>query len=171
MADLTYIRLTLDFVYLAVILDASSRRVIGWALDRTLEAALILAAFRMALAERRPKPGRVHHSDRGAQYASHGYTQLLARYGIHISMSRKGSPGIVRRASRFSRPSSTKRSTVANIATLPTLVPGTAGSWKKSTNKNACTSRLVTCHRWSSSATCAPKAKRKPVYRQNPINC
>jgi transposase InsO family protein len=91
-ADLTYIRLAVEFVYLAVILDAFSRRVIGWALGRTLEAVLTLGALRMALAQRRPKPGLVHHSDRGVQYASHEYTQLLEQHGIHISMSRKGNP-------------------------------------------------------------------------------
>jgi putative transposase len=91
-ADLTYIRLELEFVYLAVILDAFSRRVIGWALNQTLEAALTLAALRMALAQRRPKPGLVHHSDRGVQYASREYTQLLEQHNIHISMSRKGNP-------------------------------------------------------------------------------
>jgi transposase InsO family protein len=69
-ADLTYIRLAVEFVYLAVNLDASSRRVIGWALDGTLEAVLTLGALRMALAERRPKPGLVHHSDRGTTPAS-----------------------------------------------------------------------------------------------------
>jgi transposase InsO family protein len=91
-ADLTYIRLALEFVYLAVILDAFSRRVIGWALDRTLEAALPLEALRMALAQRRPGPGLVHHSDRGVQYASREYTQLLSNYHIQISMSRSGNP-------------------------------------------------------------------------------
>jgi len=91
-ADLTYIRLELEFVYLAVILDAYSRRVIGWALDRTLEAALTLRALRMALERRRPAPGLVHHSDRGVQYASTDYTQRLNHHGIRISMSRKGNP-------------------------------------------------------------------------------
>ena len=91
-ADLTYIRLELEFVYLAVILDAFSRRLIGWALDRTLEAALTLQALRMALARRRPVPGLVHHSDRGVQYASRDYTQLLQDHGIRISMSRKAHP-------------------------------------------------------------------------------
>jgi putative transposase len=92
-ADLTYIRLELEFVYLAVILDALSRRVIGWALDRTLEAELTLQALRQALVRRRPAPGLVHHSDRGVQYASRDYTQLLKDHGIQISMSRKGNPG------------------------------------------------------------------------------
>jgi len=91
-ADLTYIRLELEFVYLAVILDAFSRRVIGWALDRTLEAALTLQALRQALVRRRPTPGLVHHSDRGVQYASRDYTQLLKDHGLQISMSRKANP-------------------------------------------------------------------------------
>lgn len=91
-ADLTYIRLELEFVYLAVILDAFSRRVIGWALDRTLEAELTLQALRQALVQRRPVRGLVHHSDRGVQYASRDYTQLLKDHGIQISMSRKANP-------------------------------------------------------------------------------
>ncbi len=91
-ADLTYIRLELEFVYLAVILDAFSRRVIGWALDRLLEARLTLQALRMALLRRRPASGLVHHSDRGVQFASRDYTQLLQDHGIQISMSRKGNP-------------------------------------------------------------------------------
>jgi len=91
-ADLTYIRLELEFVYLAVILDAFSRRVIGWALDRTLDTELTLQALRRALVRRRPVLGLVHHSDRGVQYASHDYTQLLRDHGIQISMSRKANP-------------------------------------------------------------------------------
>jgi transposase InsO family protein len=91
-ADITYIRLELEFVYLAVILDAHSRRVIGWALDRTLEDELTLEALRMALQRRSPAPGLVHHSDRGVQYASGDYTGLLQAHQITISMSRKGNP-------------------------------------------------------------------------------
>ena len=91
-ADITYIRLRTEFVYLAVILDAFSRRVIGWALGRTLEAELALSALRMALRQRQPAPGLVHHSDRGVQYASADYTALLAEQGIAISMSRSGNP-------------------------------------------------------------------------------
>jgi transposase InsO family protein len=91
-ADITYIRLQIEFVYLAVILDAFSRRVIGWALDRTLEDELTLQALRMALARRQPGPDLVHHSDRGVQYASRDYTDLLRAQGIAISMSRKGNP-------------------------------------------------------------------------------
>ena len=91
-ADITYVRLQEEFVFLAVILDAHSRRVIGWALDRTIEDDLTLTALRMALASRHVRPGLVHHSDRGSQYASNDYTQLLKDRGIEISMSRKGNP-------------------------------------------------------------------------------
>jgi putative transposase len=91
-ADLTYIRLETEFVYLAVVLDAFSRKVIGWALDRTLEATLTIDALQLALAERRPAPGLVHHSDRGVQYAATDYTDLLKVNGVQISMSRKGNP-------------------------------------------------------------------------------
>jgi len=91
-ADITYIRLETEFVYLAVVLDAYSRRVIGWALDRTLEDELTLSALRMALDRRIPSPGLVHHSDRGIQYASADYTALLKNQHITISMSRKGNP-------------------------------------------------------------------------------
>jgi transposase InsO family protein len=91
-ADITYIRLRTEFVYLAVVLDAFSRRVIGWALGRTLEAELAVVALRMALIERQPPPGLVHHSDRGVQYASHIYTELLKQHQATISMSRKGNP-------------------------------------------------------------------------------
>ncbi len=91
-ADITYIRLETEFVYLAVVLDAYSRRVIGWALERTLEDDLSIAALRMALERRSPAPGLVHHSDRGVQYASDDYTGLLKDRGATISMSRKGNP-------------------------------------------------------------------------------
>lgn len=89
-ADITYIRLEVEFVYLAVLLDAFSRRCIGWALQRSLETALVLEALGMALRQRRPRPGLVHHSDRGVQYAAGDYTDLLKKQGIDISMSRRG---------------------------------------------------------------------------------
>jgi transposase InsO family protein len=91
-ADITYIRLEEEFVYLAVILDAYSRLVIGWALERTLEAPLAVGALRMALAKRGAPAGLIHHSDRGVQYACGDYTDLLAQHQIQISMSRKGNP-------------------------------------------------------------------------------
>jgi transposase InsO family protein len=91
-SDITYIRLRDEFVYLAVVLDAFSRKVVGWALGRTLEAELAVVALRMALEDRQPAPGLVHHSDRGVQYASRAYTELLHGRGVRISMSRKGNP-------------------------------------------------------------------------------
>jgi transposase InsO family protein len=91
-ADITYIRLEIEFVYLAVILDAFSRRVIGWALGRSLEDDLAIAALQMAFRERGYPEGLTHHSDRGVQYASNDYTGLLQQHGVRISMSRKGNP-------------------------------------------------------------------------------
>ena len=75
-----------------MVLDAFSRKVIGWALDRTLEASLTIEALQMALRTRKPTPGMVHHSDRGVQYAAGDYTDLLKAHGIQISMSRRGNP-------------------------------------------------------------------------------
>ena len=92
LADITYIRLRCEFVYLAVILDAYSRRVIGWALERTLQDRLSLGALQMALSQRQVRNGLVHHSDRGVQYASLDYTEALRAHGIVISMSRRGNP-------------------------------------------------------------------------------
>jgi putative transposase len=91
-ADITYIRLPLGFIYLATILDAFSRKVIGWALSHSLEATLVIDALQMALADRQPPPGLIHHSDRGVQYACHEYTELLKQRGVQISMSRPGNP-------------------------------------------------------------------------------
>ena len=91
-ADITYVRLETEFVYLAVVLDAFSRKVIGWALDCTLEATLTIEALQMALGTRKPAAGLVHHSDRGVQYASGDYTDLLKAHGVQISMSRRGNP-------------------------------------------------------------------------------
>jgi transposase InsO family protein len=91
-ADITYIRLGTEFVYLAVVIDAYSRRVIGWALDRHLEDDLAIAALKVALKRRSRTEGLTHHSDRGVQYASNDYTGLLKDSGIRISMSRKGNP-------------------------------------------------------------------------------
>jgi putative transposase len=92
-ADITYVRLLEEFAYLAVVLDAFSRRVIGWALDRHLRASLATAALDMAISSRRPVPGSViHHSDRGVQYACGEYAAMLETYDIQPSMSRVGNP-------------------------------------------------------------------------------
>lgn len=91
-ADITYIRIATCFVYLAVILDLYSRKVIGWALAKHMKKELCIEALKMAIEERNPKSGCIHHSDRGVQYASEGYTAMLNDNEFCISMSRKGNP-------------------------------------------------------------------------------
>jgi len=91
-ADITYIRLKNEFVYLAVILDGYSRKVVGWALDRTLAARLAIEALTHAITHRQPSPGLVHHSDRGVQYASGNYVAILEKHHILPSMSRPANP-------------------------------------------------------------------------------
>jgi transposase InsO family protein len=91
-ADITYIRLREGFVYLAVVLDAFSRKVVGWAIDGHLRASLAIQALHQAVAARCPSPGLIHHSDRGTQYACEDYRALLERHGLQASMSRPGNP-------------------------------------------------------------------------------
>jgi putative transposase len=91
-ADITYIRLQSEFVYLAVILDGFSRKVVGWALERTLATRLTRTALERAIAARQPAPGLVHHSDRGVQYASDEYVQVLQEHRMIPSMSRPANP-------------------------------------------------------------------------------
>jgi len=100
-ADITYIHLRRDVFYLAVMLDAFSRRVIGWQMDSTLGAQLTVAALQKALAQRTITPNLVHHSDRGTQYAANVYANLLKEQGIRISMSRSGNPYDNAQAERF----------------------------------------------------------------------
>jgi len=91
-ADITYIGIRSGFVYLAVILDLFARRAIGYAISRHIDTALCLAALTMAIVQRKPPTGVIHHSDRGVQYAAKEYTNVLLQYGFLISMSRKGNP-------------------------------------------------------------------------------
>jgi len=100
-ADITYVRLRETFVYLAVVLDAYSRRVVGWELGEDLRAELALGALNRALADRHIQPGIVHHSDRGVQYAAEAYVARLQAYGFAISMSRSGNPYDNARAESF----------------------------------------------------------------------
>jgi transposase InsO family protein len=102
-ADITYIRLATQFIYLAVVLDAHSRKVVGWALADHLEASLAVEALDMALAARRPARGLIHHSDRGVQYACHEYGERLEAHGVRASMSRAGNPYDNAKAERFMR--------------------------------------------------------------------
>jgi putative transposase len=102
-ADITYIRLLREFIYLAVLLDAFSRRCIGWAISRYIDAQLTLAALQMALGTRTIQPGLIHHSDRGVQYAADDYVAMLLEHKIEISMSRTGNPYDNAKAERFMR--------------------------------------------------------------------
>ncbi len=102
-ADITYVRLVRGFVYLAAVLDAYSRRMIGWAMSRSLDAGVAVAALHMALATRTITAELVHHSDRGVQYASDDYIGLLKEQSVQISMSRCGSPYGNARCERFMR--------------------------------------------------------------------
>jgi len=102
-ADITYVRLAAAFVYLAVVLDAFSRKVVGWAIAGHLEAGLATEALDMALEARNPPPGLIHHSDRGVQYACAAYADRLAARGLRVSMSRAGNPYDNAKAERFMR--------------------------------------------------------------------
>jgi len=102
-ADLTYVRLLGEFVYLAVVLDAWSRRVLGWSVERHMRTSLAVAALEQAIALRQPQPGLVHHSDRGSQYASNEYVARLEQLGARMSMSRAGSPWENGKCERFMR--------------------------------------------------------------------
>lgn len=102
-ADITYVRLREGFVYVAVVLDAYSRRVVGWNIEEHLGAELVVTALDRALAERRIEPGIVHHSDRGVQYCSNVYVQRLDHFGFRISMSRLGNPYDNAKAESFMR--------------------------------------------------------------------
>jgi putative transposase len=101
--DITSIRLQEEFVYLAVLLDAFSRRVVGWNLSREIDAGLALGALEQALDERQPAPGWIHHSDQGVQYACRQYVERLVAWEAQISMSAKGTPRDNAQAERFMR--------------------------------------------------------------------
>jgi len=91
-ADITYIRIATGFVYLAVILDVFSRRIVGWAISKSLNRRFTMEALKMAIELRNPQPGTVHHSDKGVQYACYEYVELLTKHNFLISMSRSGNP-------------------------------------------------------------------------------
>lgn len=88
--DITYLWTQQGWIYLAVVIDLYSRRVVGWSIDRRMKKALVIRALMMAINLRKPPPGLIHHSDRGSQYASHGYQKILKQHGMVCSMSRKG---------------------------------------------------------------------------------
>jgi len=166
-ADITYIRLRQEFVFLAVILDAYSRRVIGWALDRTMEDELTLTALRMALARRVVQAGLVHHSDRGSQYASNDYTDLLKTTGIEISMSRKGNPWDNAACESFMKTCEIRRGCAQRLPRPGrSALPPSPGSWKRSTTRNGCTPRSATCRLPRFEANLAARSKKDAASRQ-----
>jgi len=91
-ADITYIRLLTDFVYLAILLDGYSRKIVGYALSKALDTSMVLSALQMAISKRKPLPGCIHHSDQGIQYASTDYVKELNKNDFKISMASKGNP-------------------------------------------------------------------------------
>jgi putative transposase len=101
--DITYVRLREEFVYLAVLLDAFSRRVVGWSLSQRIDTALVLSALERALGERQPAAGWIHHSDQGVQYACREYVERVISANGRVSMSAKGTPRDNAQAERFMR--------------------------------------------------------------------
>lgn len=121
-ADLTYIRIGNGFVYLAIILDLYSRRVIGWHVSKRIDGELALAALRMAITRRKPKPGCIHHSDRGVQYLCEKYVALLRKHGFWISNSAKGDPYDNAWTERFMRTLKQEEVYLANYETYLDVV-------------------------------------------------
>jgi transposase InsO family protein len=159
-ADITYIRLQMEFVYLAVLLDAFSRRCLGWALRRSLEAALALEALRMGLRHRRPKPGLVHHSDRGVQYASGDYTAELKQHGIRISMSRTASPYDNAQAESFMKTLKYEEVYRTEYRSLEDARAAIGEFLDKITTVSVCIRRSAIVRHWSSSTIYgAPKRR------------
>ena len=157
MADITYIRLLAEFVYLAVILDAFSRKVVGWSLDRTLTAQLPIAALEQAIAERQPPPGLVHHSDRGVQYASGDYVKILREHQIIPSMSRPANPYDNASCESFMKTLEREEIYANQYRDLDHLRATSKLSSNNTTIAAACTRRWATGRQRSSSKPPAPR--------------
>lgn len=121
-ADLTYIRIGNGFVYLAIILDLYSRRVIGWHVSKRFDGDLAVAALRMAIEQRKPKPGCIHHSDRGVQYLCKEYVELLEAHNFWVSNSAKGNPYDNAWTERFMRTLKQEEVYLANYETFLDVV-------------------------------------------------
>lgn len=121
-ADLTYIRIGNGFVYLAIILDLYSRRVIGWHVSKRIDGDLAVAALRMAIEQRKPKPGCIHHSDRGIQYLCKEYVELLEAHNFWVSNSAKGNPYDNAWTERFMRTLKQEEVYLANYETFLDVV-------------------------------------------------
>ena len=143
-ADITYVRLAEAFVYLAVVVDAFSRKVVGWALEDHLEARLAIEALDMAIAARNPPQGLIHHSDRGVQYACNEYAARLDQRGFQRSMSRPGNPYDNAKAESFMKTLKARRSTPGPTPTSKTPDAESAPSSKTSITPTASTPRSAT---------------------------
>jgi putative transposase len=143
-ADLTSIRILSGFVDLAVILDAWSRRVVGSALSRRIDAELALAALEAAIAGRKPPPGCVHHSDRGSQYASAPYRKKLRDHGLSGSMGRRGNPYDNAQAESFLKTLKHEEVYLSGYETFADVVARPPGSSTRSTTANVCIPRSAT---------------------------
>jgi putative transposase len=164
--DLTYIRLRKEFIYLAVILDRHSRKVIGWAISRSLRKEVCLAALRDAITKRKPPHGCIHHSDRGVQYACNEYVDLLRENGFMISMSAKGIPMIMRTWNRFSNHSNMRRFISTTTKTLTTLLIGFRTILMSFTISVDCIRRWVTAHQKSSNKAMQGKRELSKLSSQ-----
>jgi len=158
-ADITYIRLKAEFVYLAVILDGFSRKVVGWALDRTLAIRLTVGALEQAIERRQPKPGLVHHSDRGLQYARGEYIALLERHHMIPSMSRPANPYDNASCESFIKTLKREEIYPTNTRTWNSYEPTSKNSSTSITIGSACILRWPIARRKNSSAR--PDARPK----------
>jgi len=170
-ADITYIRLERAFVYLAVVLDAFSRKVVGWALADHLAASLALEALRMALANRRPPPGElVHHSDRGVQYACADYTQALEDATVIPSMSRGGCPYDNAKAESFMKTLKTEEVDGSAYRDLPDARACVGAFIEQVYNTTRLHSRWTIYHPWSSKKPGCGRRSRRPQPLQQPLS-
>ena len=166
MADITYIRLRWEFVYLAVILDAYSRRVVGWALEDTLEGKLTIAALRMALQRRRPGAGLLHHSDRGVQYAANRLRRLIEAARNHHQHEPQSQPLRQCQSGIFHEDAEVRRG-------LPLGVPRSGRSARfdrvlsrEVYNEKRLHSLWAIARRRSSSRTCLPRQRFRRQWRK-----
>ncbi len=160
-ADITYVRLAEDFVYLAVVIDAFSRKVVGWALDNHLEASLALQALDQALAGRNPAPDSlIHHSDRGVQYACSDYVERLEARKIAISMSRPGNPYDNAKAESFMKTLKTEEVNGKAYANIDDARRQIGEFIETIYNVSACTRRSAINRRSSSKPNCGRSRQR-----------
>ena len=157
-ADITYVRMREEFAYLAIVLDAFSRRVIGWALETHMLASLVIAALEMAIEARRPEPGTlVHHSDRGLQYACSDYTDILNAHGILTSMSRVANPYDNAKAESFMKTLKHEEVDGSLYRDARHARRSIASFIDDVYNASVCTRRSTTARRWSSRLRCCDR--------------